>query len=54
MERRSRLRRARGYTLLELVVTVAVAATVLVLAVPSFDAFVARSRQAAHNQRTAF
>lgn len=47
MERRSRVRRAGGYTLLELVVTVAVAATVLVLAVPSFDAFVARSRQAA-------
>ena len=36
-----------GYSLLELLLTLAVAATALLVAVPSFEAFVARSRQTA-------
>lgn len=39
--------RRRGFTLFELLVTVAVAALLLALAVPSFDAIVARQRQSA-------
>lgn len=43
----SRARACAGYTLLELLLTVAVVAAALSIAVPSFDAFVARSRQSA-------
>ncbi len=39
--------RRRGYTLAELLLTLAVAATVLVIGTPAFGEFVARSRQSA-------